>query len=74
MDVEKHGMTREEAMLKLLAMEPETRDRLIVITGWPADETIAVLDQLMTQKRVSYSTGASHGRRVYFANGAQHAG
>jgi hypothetical protein len=61
-------MTREEALLKLLAVEPETRDRLIVVTGWPAEETAAVLDKLLAEKRVGYGNGpyAAEGRRRYF--------
>lgn len=56
-------MTRDEAMLKLLAVEPETRDRLIDITGWPMEETTGVLDRLVAQKRVTYVNLG--GRRYY---------
>lgn len=60
-------MTREEALLKLLAVEPETRDQLIQITGWGAVETCDVLDRLVAQKKVGYGEGphVSHGRRRY---------
>lgn len=62
-------MTREEAILKLLAVEPETRDQIILATGWPADETAQVLDKLVAEKRVGYGDGpyASPGRRRYHA-------
>jgi hypothetical protein len=65
-------MTRDEALLKLLAVEPETRDQLIIVTGWPADETVAVLDRLLEQKRVGYGNGpyGAEGRRRYFARAA----
>lgn len=61
-------MSREEVLLKLLAIEPETRDRLIMVTGWPAEETSAVLDKLLAQKLVGYGNGphAAEGRRLYF--------
>ncbi len=62
-------MTRSEALLKLLAIEPETRDQIIVITGWPAEETAAVLDALVAQHQVSYTAGHGGygtGRRLYF--------
>ncbi len=62
-------MSREDALEKLLRVEPETRDRLILITGWPLDETIAVLDSLVKQKRVGYGVGPYNcaGRRPYIA-------
>lgn len=61
-------MTREEALLKLLSVEPERRDQLIVITGWPAEETSALLDKLVAEKKVGYGIGpyASDGGRRYF--------
>lgn len=61
-------MTREEALLKLLAVEPETKDQIIVITGWPVRETVAVLDGLVAAKKVGYGEGpyGSQGRRRYF--------
>lgn len=61
-------MTRSEALLKLLAVEPETRDQIILITGWPADETAAVLDKLVAERRVTYGTGpyGTEGRRRYY--------
>lgn len=46
-------MTRDEALLKLLSIEPERRDRLHHITGWPAGETEAVLDRLERQGLVT---------------------
>ena len=67
-------MTREEAILKLLAVEPETRDQIILISGWPAEETTAVLAKLLQQKRVGYGNGpyAAEGRRRYFPREARH--
>jgi hypothetical protein len=61
-------MTRDEALLKLLAVEPETRDQIILATGWPTEETNAVLDKLLREKRVGYGEGpyGSQGRRRYF--------
>lgn len=62
-------MTRTEALLKLLAVEPETKDRLIVVTGWPAEETAALLEGLLHDKRVGYVNGAcgAEGKRLYYA-------
>jgi hypothetical protein len=67
-------MTREECLLKLLSIEPETQDRLIQITGWPADETVAVLQKLVREHRVGYGNGpyGCHGRRPYFARELRH--
>lgn len=61
-------MTREDALLKLLAVEPETKDQIIIVTGWPADETAAVLEKLVAEKRVGYGNGpnGTEGRRRYF--------
>lgn len=59
-------MTRDEALLKLLAVEPETKDGLILATGWEPRETLAVLERLMQQKRVGYGRGPhSEGIRTY---------
>lgn len=65
-------MTREEALLKLLAVEPETKDRLIVVTGWPTEETVSVLDRLVNERRVTYINGAqgAEGRRLYYPRAA----
>lgn len=62
-------MTRTEALLKLLAVEPETKDRLIVVTGWPAEETSALLEDLLHDKRVGYVNGphGAEGKRLYYA-------
>jgi hypothetical protein len=62
-------MTRDECLLKLLALEPETRDQIIVITGWPAEETAAVLDALVASRQVGRTLGGGgygFGRRLYF--------
>lgn len=59
-------MTREEALLKLLAFEPETRDQIILITGWPAEETSALLDRLVAEHKVGYGIGPyTQSRRKY---------
>lgn len=61
-------MTRDEALLKLLRVEPETKDGLILVTGWPVQETLDVLDRLVAEKRVGYGTGPyTTGRRLYCA-------
>lgn len=62
-------MTREDALLKLLAIQPETRDRLIVETGWDAEETIATLESLLKKRMASYRNGANgaEGRRLYYS-------
>jgi hypothetical protein len=62
-------VTRTEALLKLLALEPETRDQIIVITGWPAEETEAVLDHLVATGQIGRTLGGGgygFGRRLYF--------
>jgi len=66
-------MTRSEALLKLLAVEPETRDRLIMVTGWPADETTALLAELLHRRKVGYRNGraGAESRRIYYARQTQ---
>lgn len=67
-------MTREEALLKLLAIEPERHDRLRQITGWPYGETEATLKTLERAGRIaSHRTICGGGReyRVYHLTGAQ---
>lgn len=62
-------MTREEALLKLLAVEPDTRSALIVCTGWRIEETEATLDSLVARGLVTYctkNTRGIHGERLYF--------
>jgi predicted Rossmann fold nucleotide-binding protein DprA/Smf involved in DNA uptake len=53
-------MTREEALLKLLAVEPATRAELLLVTGWPIEETTATLQQLQDQGKVTYRNGCGH--------------
>lgn len=64
-------MTREETLLKLLAVEPERRDEILKATGWPHDEAGAVLDQLVRRGLVTYrcSGGTAHGGRWYYLTG-----
>lgn len=66
-------MTREEAMLKLLAIEPETKPRLLMVTGWPTEETEQTLRRLMEQGRISYRNGCrgANGERRYFVKDAE---
>jgi hypothetical protein len=66
---EESSMTRSEALLKLLALEPETRARLIVVTGWDSEDTEAVLDTLVAEGKVTYRNGKqgdTHGERLYY--------
>lgn len=65
-------MTREEALLKLLAVEPETKPRLIVVTGWAMEDTEATLDKLVRDGRVTYRNGArgAQGERRYYPRAA----
>lgn len=59
-------MTHEECLLKLLAVEPETKDGLIRSTGWPPQETLSALRNLRAQKRVVLSAGyRCQGARMY---------
>lgn len=70
-------MTRDEAFLKLLAVEPDTRDNLIRATGWPAAEAGAVFDRLMRERRIARwnctNLKGSSGRRLYEPRGASRA-
>jgi hypothetical protein len=59
-------MTRDEALLKLLAVEPETKIGLIVATGWGEAETASVLKDLMAQGKVGYRNGRHAATRIYF--------
>ncbi len=61
-------MTRDEALLKLLAVEPERLDRLILVTGWQAEETRDVLRRLMADGRVTFRNGfkGQTGGRTYY--------
>lgn len=66
-------MTHDEALLKLLAIEPETKPRLLMVTGWPTEETEQALRRLMESGRVSYRNGArgAIGERRYFVKDAE---
>lgn len=61
-------MTREEALVKLLRVEPETRAGLILVTGWPAMETCEVLDNLVRRGDVQSRRPwqCIDGERLYF--------
>jgi len=71
-------MTKEEALFKLLALEPETRPRLIAVTGWDAEETESTLDKLVKDGKVTYRNGShgAFGERRYYPKPAtkSHAG
>jgi hypothetical protein len=60
---------REQVLIKLLAIEPDTRDQLIKATGWDADETTAILDRLVARGEVGWRNGpaGAGGRRLYFS-------
>lgn len=45
-------MTREEALLKLLRVEPAGKGELVQCTGWPTAETLELLDKLLAEKKV----------------------
>lgn len=67
-------MTREYALLKLLALEPATRADLHAVTGWGITETNAVLDTLIHEKKVGWrngSAGAPHGYRQFMPRQAR---
>lgn len=57
-------MTRDEAMLKLLAVEPECMEALKSVTGWPKDETHATVQRLVARGAITYWHG-KHRRWFY---------
>lgn len=59
---------REDTLLKLLAIQPETKDRLIVETGWYAEETVATLESLVRKGMATYRNGGNgcEGKRLYY--------
>lgn len=61
-------MTRDDALLKLLALEPESRTSIAQITGWPPGESDQVLDRLLKSRRVTYGVGpyANGGIRLFY--------
>lgn len=61
-------MNRQEALLKLLALEPEREDRLALITGWGEGDTLAVLAVL--KARGSVQTIAVQGHRMCYVPGS----
>jgi hypothetical protein len=56
-------MTREDALLKLLRVEPATQAELIAVTGWEVQETIQTLGKLIEDGRATYRNGG-HGGAV----------
>jgi hypothetical protein len=59
-------MTRDEALLKLLALEPETETVLVQVTGWGEEETRSILDKLVQDGRASYTNWVNQHVRRYF--------
>lgn len=59
-------MTREDALLKLLALEPETERVLVQATGWGEEETLSTLHRLEAQGKVSYTNWVNQHVRHYF--------
>lgn len=57
-------MTREECLLKLLALEPETRAGILAATGWPIEDVDQALASLQAQGRIRVTGGWNH--RQYF--------
>lgn len=45
-------ITREDALIGVLRLEPETPERLRRIAGWPDTEFLEVVYRLMTQGRM----------------------
>lgn len=62
-------MTREDAMLKLLALEPASMDELVRVTGWGVYATREVVAGLVRERRVTSSIHWS--TRVYRIAGTQ---
>jgi hypothetical protein len=64
-------MTREEAMLKLLAIEPERQDRLVQICGWGEGDTLDVLAALKAAGRIRTiaTLSVAGGHRTWFIPG-----
>lgn len=60
-------MTREEAMLKLLALGPMQFPELAAITGWGDRETNAVVRRLLAKQRVGqHHPGGGSGPLLFF--------
>lgn len=56
-------MTHEEAMQKVVALEPITKDELNRVCGWPADEFERALRRLLELGRLTYRHIGGH--RMY---------
>ena len=57
------GDDRKEALFKLLALEPETLERLTQATGWGHEVTQHTLLQLIVDERVTCRN--ANGRRFF---------
>jgi predicted Rossmann fold nucleotide-binding protein DprA/Smf involved in DNA uptake len=53
-------MTRDEALLKLIALEPIRRDEIARVTGWPPEETSATLERLRAAGKVTHINQHQH--------------
>lgn len=56
-------MTHEEAMQKVVALEPITKDELSRVCGWPREEFERVLSHLIELGRLTYRHIGGH--RMY---------
>lgn len=56
-------MTREEAMQKVVSIEPITKDELRRVCGWPTDEFERALNHLIKIGRLTYRHIGGH--RMY---------
>jgi hypothetical protein len=45
-------LARDDALVKLLALGPETASAIVLATGWPAHETRALLCELVASGRL----------------------
>lgn len=55
-------MTREHAILMLLATSPASRGELVQDTGWGILETNAVIDKLLVEQKVVFFPRAGNTR------------
>ncbi len=56
-------MTHEEAMQKVVSIEPITKDELRRVCGWPTDEFERALNRLIELGRLTYRHIGGH--RMY---------
>jgi hypothetical protein len=58
-------MTREEVLVKLLAVEPEDERAIVRQTGWDRQETIALLKKLVADGVLTYTNWTNQHNRLY---------